>query len=170
MKRRLLQGDAAPADLRPAMLSVWIALLLLLLPMLLVTSSPQKLAGIGLSVAGAGELPPHAGAVAAVSVAVGGDGAARVTAQVRRTDVGAGVGDTAERAVDVPGADGRVDLRALQAALTEIHRLDPSLTRITVTPADAAPVREIVALLDAVRSSGGRPLYPDVVLAQPEAP
>lgn len=152
------------------MLSVWIALLLLLLPMLLVTSSPQKLAGIGLSVAGAGELPPHAGAVAAIAVEVAVDGAARVRATVRRTDVGAGVGDVAERHVEVPPLDGRLDLVRLQDALEEIRRLDPSLTRITVTPSDAASVREIVAFLDAVRARAGRPLYPDVVLAQPDAP
>lgn len=170
MKRRLFQQEPSLADLRPAMLSVWIALLLLLLPMLLVTSSPQKLAGIGLSVAGAGELPPHAGAVAAVAVTLDPTGSLRVVAQVRRTDVGAGVGDTSERRVDIPAKAGKVDLPLLQGALEEIQRLDPTLTRITVQPSDTASVREIVALLDAVRARGGRALYPDVVLAPPAQP
>ena len=169
MKRRLFQQEPTEADLRPAMLSVWIALLLLL-PMLLVTSSPQKLAGIGLSVAGAGELPPHAGAVASVALTVNPSGAAAIVAEVRRTDVGAGVGDVAERRVEIPAAAGKVDLAALQVALEEIRRLDPTLTRVTVQPSDAASVREIVALLDAVRANDGRPLFPDVVLAQPAVP
>lgn len=165
MKRRLFLTAPPPADLRPAMLSVWIALLLLLLPMLLVASSPQKLAGIGLSVAGAGSLPPHAGAVVAVSLRAADDGAVTITAVVRRTDVGANVGDTAAREDMVPARDGHVDLVGVQAALLELHRLDPALTRITVGPPDGAPVRDTIALLDAVRAAGGRPLYPDVVLA-----
>lgn len=161
------------ADARPALLSV-VALMLLLLPFLLLTTSVQKLAGIDLRLAGsAADLPPEPpGAVENLSVWVDEDASLRVTAQVRRSDLGAGQGETEARSERIVPSGERLDLVTLQSVLRRYKELDPERTRATLIPADSLSNSQVVDLMDAMRRDGSGDLYPLVTLGvqQPVPP
>ena len=95
--RRLFSAPPAAADVRPALLSV-VSLMMLLLPMLLMATSAQKLTGLSLLVPGAtDELPPDLpGLVERLEVRRVSAGYA-VTAEVRNTDIGSSAADTEEK-------------------------------------------------------------------------
>lgn len=171
MRRLTGQRASTPPDARPALLSV-IALMLLLLPFLLLTTSVHKLTATNLRLPGEGEsLPPvPPGAVERLAVEVQADGSVRVVADVRQTDVTAKAGDAFRRVTTVASRDGGVDYPALQVALQEIKAQDPARTRLRLAPAEDVRTRVMVALMDAVRSADGKALFPDVVLDAPEAP
>lgn len=141
------------------MLSVWVGLLLLLLPFLLLTTSPDKLTAIDLHLSGQGGAPAPARLVETVQVTVR-QGAYELRTEVRKTDVNAAAGDVEARVVSVP------DLPALQAELARVKALDPGQTRIRVVPDDAMPTSGLVRVLDAVRAHDKGELYPDVELAE----
>ena len=157
--RRLFRRARARPDTRPALMSV-AALMVLLLPLLLMTSSAQKLTGIALGVPGPGEdLPPEPpGAVERIVVSRAAGGY-RVEAAVRTTDVRAQVGDTEQRRFEVP------DLAGLQEVLLSLKRLDPERERIVLVPAPDTPAEEVVAWMDAVRAGPEGPLFPRVILS-----
>ena len=160
---RLFRAPTAVPDTRPAMLSV-IALMVLLLPMTLMTSSAQKLAGLSLSVSGPSEtLPPEPpGPVEALRVEVTEAGSYRITAAVRSTDVRATVGDTEAKTFEA------ADLTALRQVLAQIKGLDPARERITLAPAPTTRTARVVTLMDAVRAGPDGPLYPSVILESPQ--
>ncbi len=163
--RRLRTGAAAsPPDLRPGLLSV-VALMFLLLPFVLLTTSPEKLAGLGLALAGEGADAPAVtpGPVERVEVSLDG-GEIVVRAAIRSTDVTAEAGDSQVVETRFEAVDGAPDLTALQVRLGELRALDPLQTRATVIPSDELPTAAVVGLVDAVRSGAGGPLYADVLL------
>ncbi len=166
MRRLPLYRDAGPAgDARPALLAV-VALMLLLLPFLLLTTSPQKLTSLSLHLAadGGDALPTRTGAVEDVVVRLANGGAAEVVATVRRTDLGAAAGEVHARTVSVPPAAGGFDLEAIQEALVGFKALDPDHERARVRPADALTAQAVVEVVDAVRTHKGESLFPEVVL------
>ncbi|MEC7948458.1 MAG: hypothetical protein VX265_12910 [Myxococcota bacterium] len=158
MRRLFSEASAAP-DLRPALLSI-VALMVLLLPLLLMTTSLQKRAGIALGVPGPDEeLPPEVpGAVEDLRVERRATGYL-VRAAVRKTDVVGTVGNTESKEVladDLPG---------LQEVLGTFKGLDPGRDRITLVPAADTPTEEVVRWMDAVRAGPGGELFPKVILA-----
>lgn len=161
MKRLL--APPSPAEPSPATLWVWVALLLLLLPMLLLTTSPQKLTAISLRLQGGAGPSLSTGPLESVTVTLRGPDA-EIVARVRRTDLGADAGEAEERRVTVPGAGGAPDLARLQGELARLRQLDDGATRVVLVPDDAASTASAVALLDAIRTRDGRPLFPDVVI------
>jgi hypothetical protein len=149
-----------------------IALLFLLLPFLLLTTSIQRLAGLELGLAAAGEIAPTAvGAIEAVDLFVQGD-AVVVRAAIRTTDVTANEGDTRALEIRIEPLNDSLDLAALQAALRRFKALDPDQERAVVHPEGDTETARIVALLDATRHDSSGPLFSDIVLAplQPNAP
>ncbi len=165
--KRLYAPSPAP-DVRAALLSVWVGLLLLLLPFLLITTSPDKLTAIDLHLSGGGGAPSPARVLESVEVRVEGADL-EVRAAVRKTDVLAAAGDVEMRVVEIPGAEDP-DFVALQDTLARLRALDPAQTRIRVIPDDALSTADLVQVLDAVRARGNDPLFPDVELAEAAAP
>jgi len=155
-------------DLRPGLLSV-VGLLFMLLPFLLLTTSIQKLTGIDLALAGStGELAPlPPGTVEAVEVHLQGH-ALRLRSALRTRDVTASQGDVTWSETALPPVQGAMDLTGLQDALLRVQALDPEHHRVLVVPDDDTPTSRVVALVDAVGSHRGLPLFPEVVLGGAE--
>ncbi len=141
-----------------------ISLLLLLLPLLLVTTSAQKRVGLDLKVSsGAGIQVPSLGAVESLAVHMT-PGGLEVRAAVRRTDVTASSGETEERRVPLPNTVDGPDLASLQSTLREFKRLDPTRERVALLPTDEVAAGTLVAVLDAVRGDRAGPLFPTPLL------
>ncbi len=140
------------------------SLLLLLLPLLLVTTSAQKRVGLDLKVSsGEGLSVPEMGALERLTLQITADGL-EVRAALRRSDVTASAGDTEQRKVALPHGPTGPDLAGLQAALRDLKRLDPARERIALQPTDTVPAGVLVAVLDAVRGDRAGPLFPQPLL------
>lgn len=157
--RRLFSEAPAGPDLRPALLSI-VALMVLLLPLLLMTTSLQRRAGLALGVPGPDEeLPPEVpGAVEDLRVERQATGYL-VRASVRNTDVVSASGDTEAKELLAP------DLPNLQEVLATFKVMDPRRERITLVPAADTPTEEVVRWMDAVRAGPSGELFPKVILA-----
>jgi len=133
--------------------------MVILLPMLLMTTSARKLTGLSLSVAAPGDaLPPlPPGPIERLVVQTTAERFA-VRADVRSTDVRAAVGDVERRDLQ---AD---DLVALQEVLRTLKTLDPARKRITLIPGPDTTTQEVVAWMDAVKLDPSGELFPEVVL------
>lgn len=167
---RLLRPSEAPPDVRPAMLSVWVALLLLLIPSLLFTTSEQKLVGLQIGLLGTGSATPPTGAVERVAVRLAAGGTITVEADVRRTDVGAASGDVVHRTLDLAPRDGAPDWTGLQAELGALKAVDPGVRRAILDPDPSLSTQDVVGFVDAVRARDGKELLPDIVLRAGESP
>ncbi len=156
--RRLFVHPSRSSDNRPAVLSV-VGLMMLLLPFLLLTSSIEKLAAIGLGLPGLNEdIPPEVvGPVESLRVRRTSTGFA-ITAAVRNTDIRASEGDIETRRFE---AD---DLHALQAALSTLKRIDPDRTRATLIPQPDSSTEEIIRWIDAIRSGPDGDLFDRIIL------
>jgi len=129
----------------------------LLLPLLLLTTSAQKLVGIELHLPGPGELPPELpGTVEGLEVVLGDSIVVR--ARVRRSDVVTSSGEVENREVRVQ------DLASLQATLRSFKDLDPEQRRILLVPEDAVNGARVIAAMDALRSDSEGELFPQVAL------
>lgn len=137
----------------------------LLMPFLLLTTSVQKLVGLDLHVPpAAATLPPDpAGIVEDLVVDVLGEDL-RVSASVRRTDVGADAGDVQQRVVELPGTEDGLDLAGLQLALRQLKSVDPDRDAVLLAPDDGVPGGDVVHLMDALRSDAHGELFPEVAL------
>lgn len=158
MARPLFRAPSAPPDTRPAILSV-VSLMVILLPMLLMTTSARRLTGLPLSVAAPGDaLPPlPPGPIEQLVVTVGADGY-HVHADVRSTDVRAASGDVERRDLPAP------DLGALQGVLRTLKGLDARRARITLVPSADTTTEQVVAWMDAVQRDNRGELFPEIVL------
>lgn len=156
--RRLFRVQRSAPDARPALLAI-ASLMLVIVPMVLLTSSGQKLTGIGLALAGPEEeLPPlPPGPVESLRVEVVPEGY-RVRAGVRRLDVRVQIGDVEQQELLAP------DLPALQAHLARLKALDPARQRVQLAPSADTDAAALVALVDALRQGPDGPLFPEVVL------
>lgn len=169
LRRLRRPPSASMPDLRPTLLSI-ITLMFLLLPFLLLTTSIQKLAGLGLEIARPGAelpaLPP--GTVEHLEVHVEGT-TLRLRVAARTTDVTAMTGDVTWNETPFAPQGPEPDLAGLQEALHRWRALDPERERILVIPADDTPARRVIEVMDAVRSSSSGPLFSEVVLGDSQA-
>jgi len=158
VRGRIFSGARPSPDARPALFSV-VALMVLLVPLVLVTSTGQKTTGMALGLPGPGaELPPDPlGPVEGLRVQQQVDGFL-IQARVRRTDVLASWGDVELQELRAP------DLAILQDHLDHLKRLDPSRQRVTLVPQPDATAQAVVSLMDAVRTGPQGPLFPEIVL------
>jgi biopolymer transport protein ExbD len=151
-------------DSQPGMLAM-ISLLLLLLPFLLLTTSPQKLAALGFQLPAAGEglpaLPP--GVVEDLLVRVESD-ALILQQDLRNTDVLASVGDVERQELRLLNKETDFDIQGLQTALRKVKSIDPSRDRVTLAPASQSTAAEVIRLMDALRKDQTGPLFQEVVL------
>ena len=156
--RRLFTPPVSNADSRPAMMAV-VSLMMLLLPMLLMATSAQKLTGLPLSVPGPSEQrpPEPIGPVERLRVQRVSEGYL-LSASVRRTDVITSAGDTEVKEILLQ------DLPSLQAKLADFKALDPDRERITLSPGADTPTEEVVRWMDAVRNGPDGTLFPRVIL------
>ena len=163
--RRLRRTRIRESDPRPGLLSI-ISLLLLLLPFLLLTTSPQKLAALGFRLPPAGEgLPPlPSGVIEELWVQVDAS-ALVINKTIRRSDVDAGQGEADLTQTRVEGHQGEHDLLGLQTSLREIKQLDPTRDRIRLHPEAESTTAHVVTLMDAIRSDRFGELFGQVVLA-----
>jgi len=139
----------------------------LLLPMLLLTTSANKLVGLDLGLLGdAGALPPPPpGPVESLMIEVRED-ALVLRAGLRRTDLGAGLGDVTVQEEILEG----MDLVGLQGKLRAIKALDPSRERVSISPADGVDTQAVVRVMDAARGDAQGALFGQVVLSTLETP
>jgi hypothetical protein len=159
----LLRARPRPvADPRPALLAV-IALLVLLVPFVLLTSSPVHLAALGLALAAEAPAAPRSGAVRDVVVLLRGD-EIEIRALVRRTDVTASDRDVEERVTRLPPTATGPDLTGLGDVLDGLRRLDPDRRRLRLAPEDGVPAGRVVAAMDVARGGPDAPRFADVVL------
>ena len=116
------------------MLSI-ISLLLLLLPFLLLTTSPQKLASLGFHLPKTGEgLPPlPKGIVEDLWVETEAK-TLTLHKKIRTTDVGASQGQSTTSSMRFIARKASFDLGGLQEALREIKVLDPNRMRVRLQP------------------------------------
>ncbi|MCK6506241.1 hypothetical protein L6R53_23190 [Myxococcota bacterium] len=158
MRRSLFPRGRPAPDARPALFSV-VSLMVVLVPLLLVTSTGQKVTGLSLGLPGPSEElpPPPPGPVEALRVARVPEGY-RVQAAVRRTDVLASAGDVEQQELLA------ADLATLQAQLVRLKALDPGRQRIHLAPGADTPASEVVRWMDAVRQGPQGPLFPEVVV------
>lgn len=156
---------AAPpgSDPRPALLSV-IALMFLLLPCLLLTTSSQRLVGLDLLLAGEGELPADPGGVLQALRIELRAGALTIQAEVRRSDVTSGAGDVQRRERRLEALAEGPDLAGLQAELRALKALDPQRRRAELLPDDDTSAQTLVLVMDAARQDAQGPLFPEVAL------
>ena len=133
--------------------------MVILLPMLLMTTNARKLTGLTLAVAAPGDaLPPlPPGPIERLTVTRSPDGY-RVQADVRSTDVRAAVGDVERR--DLRSAD----LVELQSVLRTLKTLDPARQRVTLVPGPDSTTQEVVSWMDAVKLDRKGELFPEVVV------
>ncbi len=156
--RSLFRPRASPPDTRPAILSV-VSLMVILLPMLLMTTSARRLTGMQLAVAAPGDaLPPlPPGPVERLVVTIESPGFV-VEADLRNTDVRSSAGDVERRELAA------ADLRTLQDVLASLKALDPARKRITLVPGPTTTTQQVVAWMDAVKVGPRGELFPEVVL------
>ena len=140
------------------MLSV-VALMVLLLPVLLRTTTSQKLTSLSLGVhSSTSDLPPNpSGELEKLTVLRDASGY-RIQQHTRNTDVNASDGDT-ELQEELHSS-----LSELQSSLHRIKQKYPDQKRIILIPAEETQVEELVRWMDAVRRSTWE-LYEEVVLA-----
>jgi hypothetical protein len=142
-----------------------ISLLLLLLPFLLLTGSPQKLAALGLRLPAAGEglpaLPPGPVEDLVIQVA---PNALLLQKKIRRSDLLATVGDVDLQESRLAHTGGEFDIPGLQTALRQVKALDPARERLSLQPSPETTAAQVIRLMDAVRKDQFGPLFSEVVL------
>ena len=157
--RRLFHHQPAPPDARPAMLSI-VALMVLLLPVLLRTTTSQKLTSLALGVhSSTSDLPPvRSGILESVKVYRETEGYT-VAIELRSQDLNA---SSAGVELKEMYAD---NLSSLQERLAEVKALDTRQERVILVPSEDTPTEELVRWMDAVRQWPEGALFPQVVLA-----
>ncbi len=142
-----------------------VALMFLLLPFLLLTTSADKLVALDLGLAAEDGLPPapSTGTVESIDIALS-DRVVSIEARVRRADVTANQGEARLLQTRLLPVKEDLNLGGLQETLRGLKRLDPNRERATLRPADGTPVHEVVAVMDAMRGDSDSALFPEIVL------
>ena len=145
------------------MLSI-VALMVLLLPVLLRTTTSQKLTSLALGVhSSTSDLPPlPSGDLESVRIYREPSGYT-VQIQIRNTDVTASQGDTETKEFQAES------LASLQETLAKVKALDTRQERVILVPAQETETAELVRWMDAVREWPQGELFPQVVLAAEQA-
>lgn len=168
MKRRLLPAPAGEgeADIRPTLLGI-VTLLFLLLFFLLSTSTGQRLGVHTLKVSSPDDLAqlPHTGLVQDVRVRLVG-GAATVLFSVTTTDIAAAATAVEKRVIEIPPKSaGHIDLVLLDAAMAQVHAIDPSQERLVLDPDEATPMDQVFRAMDIIKGPLPSPYFPKLTLA-----
>jgi len=155
--RRLFQTAEPAHDLRPTVLSV-VALMLLLLPLTLLSTSVDRRTGlpIGLS-GGESERIAGDGPVEQIRILSLEEGFS-VEASVRTTDVRASAGEVELQRM------GAASLTELQGVLARLKRIDPGRREATLVPQAHSTTHQVVRWMDAIGEGPSGELYPKVVL------
>lgn len=158
MKRLFSSGPTDP-DIRPALLSMS-ALMMILLPTILLVTTPQKLIGISLSMAGTTtEIPPAPpGPIESLRLEVLPDGFL-LEAKVRKTDVLASVGDTEVKTWTVKTWKEAID------QLESIKKLDPERKRILLHPDPKSTTKQVIHWMDTLQRGD---LFSEVIIESVE--
>ena len=163
--KRLFPKKASREESQGSMLSI-ISLLLLLLPFLLLTTSPQKLAALGFRLPETGEgLPPLPKGIVEDLWVETESKTLTLHKKIRTTDVGASQGQSTTSSMRFIAKKASLDLEGLQEALREIKLLDPNRMRVRLQPHPEATTADVVTLMDALRSDASGSLFEEVVLA-----
>lgn len=130
-----------------------ISLMFLLLPLLLITTSPIKLAGVNLALIG--QEPPQNFSVLEDLRLELIKNEIHITAKIRKQDANAAKGDTITNELIIPQSD----LEALSQHLSSLKALDKTRTRIVIKPDDKEQLSSLIQVMDVAKSS-----FPDLVL------
>jgi len=152
---KLFNNPQQEPDIRPALLSMS-ALMMILLPTLLLVTTPQKLVGISLSMAGATtDIPPTPpGILESLRIEVLADGFL-IEASVRKTDVLASTGDVEQKTWSFTTWPESI------AQLEKIKELDPSRKRIQIAPLPSSETKEVIHWMDSLQKET---LFPEVII------
>ena len=142
------------------------SLLFLLLPFLLLTTSPQKLVGLHMQAQKTGVgVALTTGEVEHISVLMSPNDLS-ILARLKRTDVRASAEELEERKIAVPSADSGLNLAGLQERLRGLKALSPLQEKIHLQPQDDVLTQQLVVVMDALRKDAQGVLFPQVVLGQ----
>jgi hypothetical protein len=151
---RLFRPRRTTTSFRPSILSI-VALMVLLVPTVLHTSTGEKTVAMGLDLAGHSGARTHDGALSSVTVRAEQDGF-RIEAVMESTDV---TGDrTIEESMQVSS------LTDLQNRLTRLKAIDSSQTHLTLVPSPDSTAGQIVQWMDAIRIGPEGELFSHVTL------
>ena len=143
--RKLFSAQPEEPDIRPAMLSMS-ALMMILLPTLLLVTTPQKLIGLPLSMAGTTtEIPPSPpGVIESLNVEVNPTSFV-LQANVRKTDVLASAGDVETKTWSF------TEWKELITQLESLKKLDPSRKRIQLQPHATSTTKQVIHWMDTLQ-------------------
>ena len=151
---RLFRPRTTSADMRPSILSI-VALMVLLVPTVLHTSTGTKTVAMGLDLAGHEGARTHDGPLTSVTVTVNRQGF-RVDATMKSTDV---------RSEHLIEETHQIDnLEGLRKHLSNLKEIDQTQTHLTLVPGPDNTTGEIVLWMDSIRMGPQGELFPHVTL------
>ena len=151
---RLFRRKTHPVDMRPSILSI-VALMVLLVPTVLQTSTGTKTVAMGLDLSGNEGVRTHDGPIKSIIVTVNTTGF-RVDAVLKSTDV------RSEHVVEETRQHN--DLSGLRQYLRNLKDIDETQTRLTLVPTPDNTTGQIVLWMDAIRKGPNGELFPHVTL------
>ncbi len=143
--------------------------MLLLLPFLLLTTSPQKLVGLGLKLPAAqANALAATGEVETLRVELHEDRLV-MRAALRRSDVRASTGEVEQWEQVLPHVPGEESGQIMQLAEMQRHaralkEMAPLRQRVLLVPDDSVATEEVVWVMDALREDASGELFPQVAL------
>ena len=155
MKRALFSSVEEQPDVRPTFLAMS-ALMMILLPTLLLVTTPQKLVAIPLSIAGTSTKipPPPNGIVERIRVEINAETFV-IEARVRNTDVLAKSGDIETKTWTTNSWEDCLE------QLAKLKQLDPQRQRIQIAPAATSPTHQVIYWMDTLQTDS---LFPEVIV------
>ena len=151
---RLFRRRTTSADMRPSILSI-VALMVLLVPTVLHTSTGTKTVAMGLDLAGHEGARTHDGPLTSVTVTVNPQGF-RVDATMKSTDV------RSEHLIEETHQLG--NLEGLREHLSNLKEIDQTQTHLTLVPSPDNTTGEIVLWMDSIRTGPQGELFPHVTI------
>ena len=134
------------------------ALMMLLLPTLLLSTSTQKLSALPLSIAGsAEELPENTGTGIHKIILSAQDSGFSLQAWVQTTDI---------RSQTLEEKQWRIqNTKELHAALSQLKKIGPQHSRIILKPQKNTRTEDVVRWMDVIRQTPkGQVLFPEIVI------
>ena len=157
--RKVFSTQPEEPDIRPALLSMS-ALMMILLPTLLLVTTPQKLIGLSLSMAGTTtEIPPSPpGIIETLRLNVTPTSFV-LQANVRTTDVLASAGDVESKTWTFG------EWKELLIQLETLKKLDPSRNRILLRPHATSTTKQVIHWMDTLQRGN---LFSEVIVESAE--
>ena len=143
-------------DIRPALMSL-AALMMILLPTLLLITSPQKLTALTLSISADGQqIPSSPNGVISSLVLTVTPGGYMLNASLRKTDVLASATDTEQKQWILS------EWSEVLSTLTRLKELDPKRSRIELRPLPNSQAQQIVRWMDSLQA---KDRFPEVIIS-----